>query len=254
MEEWRLIIDNPAEGYENMAVDEALLLSCDRGGPSTLRFYDWKTPTISIGYLQSYDPFYNIEIPVVRRMSGGRAVIHGAEVTYSISCNDGSPLFSEGINGSYRLISRALSHALNDMSIEATTVPSAKRLPSGGSSESCFASTSRHEIVVEGKKVAGSAQRRLKHAFLQQGSVLFDVDRGMVEELFGESALDGMAWLGLFREVDKEEFKSACVKRIEESLALRLSLSTLTTEEESSRDRLIHEKYGSDRWNKRGLH
>ncbi|MFQ5329486.1 MAG: biotin/lipoate A/B protein ligase family protein [Thermodesulfobacteriota bacterium] len=254
MEEWRLIIDTPADGYENMAVDETLLLSCDRGEPSTLRFYDWKSPTISIGYLQSYDPFYNIDLPVVRRMSGGRAVIHGTEVTYSISCNDGSPLFAEGINGSYRLISRALSHALNDLSIEATTVPSGKRLPTGGVRESCFASTSRHEIVVDGKKVAGSAQRRLKNAFLQQGSVLFDVDRGMVEELFGERSLDGMAWLHLFGKVDKEEFRRACVNRLEDLLDLRLSLSTLTAKEESVKERLIHEKYTSDRWNKRGLH
>ncbi|NOS35740.1 MAG: hypothetical protein GQ522_03785 [Deltaproteobacteria bacterium] len=255
MEEWRLIVDNPAEGYENMAVDEALLLSCESGeAPSTVRFYEWKTTTISIGYLQRYGPFNNVEAPVVRRMSGGRAVIHGVELTYSITCNETAPLFSKGIYGSYRVISRALSDALKDISIEATTVSSGKRLSGSVNRESCFGSTSRYEILVEGRKVAGSAQRRFKRAFLQQGSILFDIDSEMVEAVFGDRALDGMAWLNLFSKASKEEFRAACVKRIEEVLAIRLCHGTLTEEEECLRDRLIHEKYTSDQWNKMGMH
>ncbi len=254
MEEWRLIVDNPAEGFENMAVDEALLLSCESGeAPPTVRFYEWKTTTISIGYLQRYGLFNSVEAPVVRRMSGGRAVIHSDELTYSIACNETSPLFSEGIYGSYRVISHVLSNALKDISVEGTTLSSDKRSSDSVNRESCFGSTSRYEILVEGKKVAGSAQRRFKRAFLQHGSILFDIDREMVEAVFGDRALDGVAWLNLFGKVSKEEFRAAFVKRIEEVLAIRLCHSTLTEEEERLRDRLIHEKYTRDRWNKRGM-
>ncbi|MFQ5585471.1 MAG: biotin/lipoate A/B protein ligase family protein [Thermodesulfobacteriota bacterium] len=254
MEEWRLIVDSPAEGSENMAVDEAILLSCEMGiAPSTIRFYEWRTPTISIGYLQSYTSFDGVEAPVIRRISGGRAVIHDAELTYSIICRREDSLFSKGIHGSYEVISRAIINALKDLSIEATIVPSKKRSSEGVIRESCFSSPSRYEIIVDGKKVAGSAQRRFKRAFLQHGSIIFDVDREMIVGVFGESALDSMTWLNLFKKVGKDEFRTACIERIEEALGVRLYHGTLSEEEECLRDRLILEKYTSDRWNKAGM-
>jgi len=253
MEEWRLIVDPPARGHENMAVDEALLISSERGeGPPTIRFYEWSVPTISIGYRQKYDNFQDAVTPVVRRISGGRAVLHNAELTYSIVCDNQNPLFAGGIYGTYALISRAIKSALQDLAYNATLAPRERSLTDGPKRESCFSSSSGYEILISGKKVAGSAQRRYKRSFLQHGSILCDIDSKMVRAVFGERALDSMAWLNLFKEVGSGDLRDACIKRVEKTLGVRLRRGGLTDGEESLRDRLVYDKYSRDTWNIKG--
>ena len=173
MKEWRLIIDGERSGNENMAVDEAMLIGCEHDlSPSTIRFYGWDVPTLSIGCFQKVRDYYDRcllhGIPVVTRITGGRAVLHDMELTYSVVTNDAA-LFEKGINGAYRVISGILLAGLKELGFDAYL--NSSRLKKNGS-ENCFDSASGNEIMINNRKVAGSAQKRLKNAFLQHGSIL----------------------------------------------------------------------------------
>ncbi|MBI5048938.1 MAG: hypothetical protein HZB54_08340, partial [Deltaproteobacteria bacterium] len=124
MSNWRLLIDQPKSGWDNMATDEAILNSCNQGlSRSTFRLYEWKNPTISIGCFQRADKIIErclkSDISYVRRITGGRAVLHADEITYSIICGENEPLFAEGISGAYRIISRCLLEALREAGVNA---------------------------------------------------------------------------------------------------------------------------------------
>lgn len=178
MQTWRLIRDGFNDGFYNMAVDEAIASAVEKGiSPPTLRFYGWKSPTLSIGYLQKIDKKIDIAycrkngIDIVLRPTGGRAVLHDKEVTYSIISPRDNHLFPDNISGTYKAISEALAEGLSFLGIDAK-LSSAFRIPhSAFQNPSCFAATSKYEIVVNGKKLIGSAQRRYKKSFLQHGSI-----------------------------------------------------------------------------------
>lgn len=188
-----------------MAVDEALADSCRRGasGP-TLRLYGWDRPAISLGYFQRADQVVNLDrcgeagVPVVRRATGGRAVYHRHEVTYSVVAPVPHPAFPSTIRGTYEVIARALQAGLERLDItversDRTTGPTRH----GVGSPLCFAATSRNEMTVEGKKVVGSAQRRWSTAFLQHGSILLSHDssthaRWFVGHLEGLDSIAGL--------------------------------------------------------------
>jgi lipoate-protein ligase A len=256
MNKWRLIIDGAAEGYKNMAVDEAILQACNMGyAPSTIRFYEWTRPELSIGYLQDYNKFKSVTMPVIRRITGGRAVIHCSEITYSIICGCDNPLFSRKVYGSYEVVSHAILNALKDMSIDASIVLSVGRsVRKLDSKESCFSSPSRYEIMANGRKIVGSAQRRYKRAFLQQGSIILDIDSKLVEGVFGRDAAEEMIGLNYFKEVDKDKLRKSCIDRIEDALEVRLYKSELKKQENFLKDRLVERKYTSVKWNKEGLY
>ncbi len=254
MDEWRLIIDDAAEGCKNMAVDEAILQACEMGyAPSTIRFYEWARPELSIGYLQEYKKFNSVKMPVVRRITGGRAVLHYSEITYSIICRYDNPLFLKGIYGSYAVISHAFLNALRDISIDASIVSQVSRSIKKNSKESCFNSLSRYEIIACGKKIVGSAQRRYKSAFLQQGSIILDIDNRLIEGVFGRGAAEEMIGLNSLKKIDKGDLRKLCVKRIEEALRIRLHRGKLREQEKYFKDRLIEKKYASIKWNREGL-
>lgn len=167
-----------------MAVDEALADSCRRGraGP-TLRLYGWDRPSISLGYFQRPDEVVDLDrcrgggVPVVRRTTGGRAVYHHREITYSLVAPIPHPRFSPTIRGTYEVVARALATGLAALGFHVECHPAEPERPRRGiGSTWCFDSTSRYEITLDGKKVIGSAQRRWKTAFLQHGSILLAHD------------------------------------------------------------------------------
>ena len=179
------MLDGDLPGHENMARDSSILRSLEEGvGEPTVRLYGWSSPAISIGYLQGADPFRGLGLPVVRRVTGGRAVVHSSEVTYSVTGLIDSPLFSGGIMSAYSAISACIIAALKDAGVEADYSRGALE---GKRSEACFYSPSRYEVLVNGRKLVGSAQRRLKRAFLQHGSILMAIDEELNHRVFGES-------------------------------------------------------------------
>ena len=183
---WKLMLDGPLSAGFNMALDEVLL---ERVSESThpvetyLRFYQWERPTLSLGVSQKAARVVDLDycksqgIEVVRRITGGKAVLHDQEVTYSVVSNDWNSFPSGDIEGTYSRIATALLAGLREMGLEpslAQVGPSlAPRLPS---SPSCFATTNHYEIICQGRKLVGSAQRRTRMAFLQHGSILLDID------------------------------------------------------------------------------
>ena len=250
MEVWRLIIDPALDGPENMAVDEVILAAArsSETPPPTLRFYGWATPTISVGYLQDAGPFTRFGLPVVRRITGGRAVLHDMELTYSVVAGRANGVFSGGITSAYAMISKAIIAALGDVGIDASFSP-AERALHGYRSSACFHSSSRYEILAGGRKLVGSSQRRYRDTFLQHGSILYDVDAGLNARVFEGELLDRITWIKALKEVELEDFREALVGRMAGSLGASFSVGGLTPSECRLKNELVANKYSDEGWN-----
>jgi len=234
--DWRLIVDDDLPGHENMARDSSILRALEEGSAApTLRIYGWAAPTVSIGYLQGPAPFQGLGMPVVRRITGGRAVVHSSEVTYSVTGLMDSPLFSGGIMAAYSVISRCIIAALKDAGVDAAY----SRGSSGGDrSEACFHAPSRYEVLIEGRKLVGSAQRRLKRAFIQHGSILMGTDDELNERVFGRSISGKMAGISEFSPVSAGRFRELLVDRFTQGLGVSFKISGLTCEERKASEAL----------------
>jgi lipoyl(octanoyl) transferase len=173
---WRLLITPAAPGAWNMALDEAILEAVEQNlAPATLRLYAWDPPCLSIGYAQpSTDIDFNrLESEGwdwVRRPTGGRAILHTDEFTYSVIAPQSDPRVSGGVLESYRRLSTALLKALHNMNIPAESQQNNQVERNQGDAAVCFEVPSNYEIVVKGKKLIGSAQARRKNAVLQHGT------------------------------------------------------------------------------------
>lgn len=171
MSSWRLRLDPAASGERNMAMDEALFARA-RHGVATLRLYSWDGPWLSIGYGQPLAPdrwsrCRRAGVGVVQRVTGGRAVLHGGDLTYSIA----APLSAlpDGLEASYRLVTDALLEALRRLGL-----PAQRALRSQRDTQArfdCFARSAAEEIEANHRKLVGSAQRRNREALLQHGSL-----------------------------------------------------------------------------------
>lgn len=173
-EQWRdLGVAGPASGWWNMALDEVLLAGAARDGVATLRLYRWRGPWLSLGYAQPFDAraaaaWRTAGVSVVRRATGGRAVLHGADLTYAVAAPES--LLPPGLEGAYRLLSDALLDALRAIGVAGEPAPHVDA-PSPADGFDCFAAAAADEICVAGRKLAGSAQRRAAGAVLQHGSI-----------------------------------------------------------------------------------
>ena len=183
-----LVLEQLGDGASNLALDELLLrrVSVESAAVETfLRFYGWPKPTLSLGMSQQASRVVDFGycrrhgIAVARRATGGKAVLHHREVTYSFISNDRSLFPAWSIQDTYRKISAALQQGLALFGIDTTLAGTAvgqRRSHRSHRSHACFATTLHHEILFEGKKLVGSAQRRTLRGFLQHGSILLDFD------------------------------------------------------------------------------
>ena len=192
---WNLIVHEPLPGALNLAIDELLLsrVSCP-GIPSVtyLRFYQWDRPTLSIGFGQKSDRIvdldfcYDQNIAVVRRLTGGKAVLHDCEVTYAVISNDRTFFPLGDILATYEKIAAALRMGFRHLNLEiavADDLQAEKTKLRQPFSAACFASANRYELLVRGRKLVGSAQRQTKNAFLQQGSILVRFDAELLSRV-----------------------------------------------------------------------
>ena len=182
---WRLIVTPAADGAENMALDEALMERARDTGEWVLRLYSWSTPTISLGRNQSARGRYDLAridqlgFAVVRRPTGGRAILHHREITYSVT----APVAEAGdLRQSYDRINQLLLHALNSLGVHASVFSPTTRATSPGMAP-CFDEPAAGELTVEGRKLAGSAQWRADGALLQHGSILIEDDQSLLSTL-----------------------------------------------------------------------
>lgn len=192
---WYFINSGSCSPSFNMALDEALMDWHSEGLlPPIIRFYGWNPPTLSIGYFQNVEKEINMEevrkhnLGFVRRPTGGRGVLHEHELTYSIIVSEDYPNMPATVTEAYRVLSEGLLIGFQKLGLDAYfSVPDTDEKKSDlkkPKSAVCFDAPSWYELVVEGKKVAGSAQTRQKGVILQHGAILLDLDENKLVSLF----------------------------------------------------------------------
>jgi lipoate-protein ligase A len=268
---WRFVNTGTADPFYNMALDEAIVKTVEKkGGPPTIRAYAWKPAAVSIGYFQNLldvvdaGKCVRLGIPLVRRLTGGRAVFHDEEVTYSVIAKKDHLEAGQSIQDIYRRIGQALVASLRYLKIKALlSRPTAHALPRriAQSPGPCFSSTGRYEVLVEGRKVVGSAQRWLGDVVLQHGSVLTGEGHlkivqllpagqaaereQMAQELRGKTISLGAL---LSRPVAYTEVTGALFCGFGEILGVPLEKGRLLAEEEALARCLVRERYGCPEW------
>jgi lipoate-protein ligase A len=272
-ETWRFIDSHLQDSATNMAIDEAMLLLHSQGKvPPTVRFYGWSPSTLSIGYFQKVEKEIQLEevkrygLGFVRRPTGGRAVLHDRELTYSVVVSESHPLVPQSVTEAYRVISLGLLHGFKDLGLEAYfSTPNTEREKEAlkqPRSAVCFDAPSWYELVVEGRKVAGSAQTRQKGVILQHGSILLDIDEDMLFDVFtfpNERIKERLkanfskkaVAINQLRSnpVTMEEVKVAFRNGFEKGFNVRLEEGELTKEESNLVQELVKTKYANDEWN-----
>jgi lipoate---protein ligase len=228
-------------GPWNMALDEVLMNCINYHNMPILRIYGWQPPTVSIGYFQSMDEEVDIKkcrqmgIDVVRRITGGGAVLHESELTYSFITN----VYPKNIMESYNLICDPIVICLNKLGFNAKFAP-------------------LNDIIVNGKKVSGNAQTRKKGILLQHGTILLNVN---FEKMFSvlkvpsEKLKDKMINDAKERVMGLDKTFEQVAYNLKESFSEKFSaeiiVDSLTSKEKESTKKLVNEKYISDQWNRK---
>jgi lipoate-protein ligase A len=277
--QWRFISSGRQHPAYNMAVDEAILTAHSEGKvPPTVRFYGWNPATLSIGYFQRAVEEINFEqlkqegLGFVRRPTGGRAVLHDRELTYSIIVAENYPGIPRSVTEAYRVLSEGLVLGFRKLGLDAQMVQLAseadKNKYASMGSAACFDSPSWYELVVEGRKIAGSAQTRQKQVVLQHGSILLDMDvdqlfrvllfknERLQERLRQQFVHKAVTINDLCRDLGREpvalpEVEEAFREGLAEGLDVELVEGELTEYEQSLAEQLITDKYANETWNLR---
>ena len=270
-EKWVYLSSGKKDAFYNMAVDE-LLMEKHRNGeiPPVIRLYEWQVPSLSLGYFQKVKKEIDIDkveeygYQMVRRLTGGRGVLHDKELTYSIVVSESHPKMPNSVSESYRVISSGLLEGFKNLGLDAYfSVPDTdekRKSLTNIRSSVCFDTPSWYELVVEGKKIAGSAQTRQEGVIMQHGSILLDVD---VDHLFDMFNYTNQR----FKEKMKSQFKEVPVAindisnqkfTVEElypafKLGFEKGLAVETeplvlTDEDHERIIVLIEKYKSEEW------
>jgi len=230
---WRLLLDGPGDGPWNMAVDDALLRSAQRGAPPTLRFYSWDGAWLSLGRSQPLAAARRAlcreaGVGIVRRATGGRAVLHGADLTYAVAAP--AALLPAGLHATYALLGEALRQGLAALGIAAERSGAGAPGPQAGEFD-CFQSPAADELCVGGLKLAGSAQRRSGQGILQHGSLRLAPDPAQARAAAGleRSAATSLAELGF--PLGPEPVREALLGGFAAVLGARLEPGTLEPDE-----------------------
>lgn len=270
-ETWNFINTGSNDPYYNMAMDEALLNFVSRGEiDPVVRFYTWNPATLSVGYFQRLKKEIDIDkvkekgFGLIRRQTGGRGVLHDKELTYSVIVPESHPNMPSTITEAYRVISKGLLEGFKLLGFDAYfAIPRSKeereKLKQPRSAV-CFDAPSWYELVVEGRKIAGSAQTRQKGVILQHGSLLQDVD---VDELFDmfifkndrlkekmkKAFVDKAVAINDIsdRHISIEEMEKAFEEGFKKGLNIEFKPLSLT-ENQLAEVKVLEEKYGSEEW------
>ncbi len=252
-----------------MAVDEAVLESMGRGDSlPTLRLYAWDPACLSLGFAQRYADVDVTRLrargwDVVRRITGGRAILHTDELTYSVVGPADNPILAGSVLESYNRLARALLTAVRALELP-VEMKEGKADESGQSNPVCFEVPSTYEITVDGKKLIGSAQARRKEGVLQHGSLPLTGDLTRITEalVFADEsaraeaakrllARAATAESSLGRALDWETAARSIVRAFEVELGLSFERGELSQKEISRADELVREKYAHPAWTKR---
>ena len=250
------------DAFTNMAIDETILQHCQI---PTLRVYSWSPKAVSIGYNQNIIKEINLDyckknnIEIVRRLTGGKAVFHDKEITYSFILPENNNLLPREINEAYKTIAKALVIALKKININAEI----KKVPERIETPICFNSSNWYELVINNRKISGSAQRRFNGKVLQHGPILIDFDYNKNNSIFNSDNDFGnienlkQRITSLKRELNKEisyrELAKAIKLGFKENFDFDIVDTSLTQEEIKLAEKLRKEKYSTEEWNYRLL-
>jgi lipoate-protein ligase A len=270
MNVWRLLPFQQYSAFENMAIDEAIFRESQRiDTPPTFRLFGWSPPAVSIGFFQDFLSDIDIEacrkdgVDVVRRTTGGKAVFHDLEITYSLTGREDNPFFPGTLLGRYHVISEAIAAGLSTLGVQAE-LEKKNTKTSEELREFCFYVPAQHELLVKGKKICGSAQARTNGAFLQHGSLLLDFDPAIAFELMTRDKRHKEEKIKKLSnsitsihsesstKTDLHEVCDALVMSFERKFGIKLEPGELTPEEKKLQDKLLNGKYLLDSWNQNG--
>jgi len=256
---WRLIVDERAHGAWNMGVDEALLASAVSSGRCSLRFYRWQGPWLSLGYAQTLErerveACARAGVGVVRRVTGGRAVLHGNDLTYAVAAREDQ--LPAGLIASYGWVAAILIDALARLGVEAIASGAPGGLEAapvrrgreagfsvGDSTQDrfdCFARPAQREICVGGRKLAGSAQRRARGGILQHGSIRLAPDPVAARRACSLSGSAAVSLAELEATSEPAAVRAACVAAFEAALG-GLERAELSDAERAAADERVRE-------------
>jgi lipoate-protein ligase A len=254
----RIITHGPEHAFFNMALDEAVSKAVRKNlSPPTLRIYQWDRPSLSIGYFQriseiDIDYCNKKGYPVVRRLTGGRAILHDTELTYSVSGSSDSSLFRGSLLENYSLISKAMILGLKINGINAKSSTRRKR-NAGRKNPACFKTVSYGEITIEGKKVIGSAQKRFSNGFLQHGSILLNFNAGEFCNVLGSNDEEDFKDIGSINdyvpELSFNVLRCSLKEAFEITLKLKMISDNPTKFELNLAKELEQKKYSTREWN-----
>ena len=267
MAHWRLIINSPGKGPWNMAVDEAILESvANRVKPPTLRLYAWNPYCLSLGHAQ---PTTDVNLQalktrgweLVRRPTGGKAILHADEITYAIIAPIDEPRVSGTVLESYQRLSKALLTALTFLGVQADSKPKEsanRRIPLN---PICFESPSDYEITSKGKKIIGSAQARRLHSVLQHGSIPLFGDIARITQVLNyntiaeekETEINIRRKAGTIKDIINKQiswqvFSKALINGFSKELNIIFINGNLSNEEIFRANELVKTKFGSNEW------
>ncbi|WP_106495104.1 lipoate--protein ligase family protein [Lentibacillus sp. Marseille-P4043] len=266
-DEWGFIDTGICDAAVNMALDEMLLQWHSEGKiPPILRFYQWSTPSLSLGYFQDVDKAIELEaldryqIPLVRRLTGGSAVLHDDELTYSIIIAEDKPYIPASVGEAYYILSKGIFAGYTKLGITANYAETNKTDKSR--SAVCFEKPALYELMAGGKKISGNAQTRQKGILLQHGSIPRSIDKTMLFDLFcfpSEEIRErkrkafGQKATTINQEtkqhVSMDTMKNAFKTGFETGVDIGLFPFELTTEQWNEVYQLAEAKYSNNDWN-----
>ncbi len=252
---WRLILDTHQDGYYNMAADEVLLLSYKSNRKPVLRIYGWDFPFVSLGYNQNITKVLGDDpvVPFVRRMTGGAAILHDQELTYSLVCSESDLDLNSGVKESYKQLCSFLIKFYQHLGLKTTFGIDSISDNLKPYSEFCFSSWEPYDLIVDNKKLGGNAQRRSHDIIFQHGSIPLTVDFSSVKELIPDSLnyQDKVTSLhdnGL-KTISWNTLQKMLASSFSDTFDINFEKQNLTDIEKGLAKKLINEKYEQRDWN-----
>ena len=255
---WRLIIDGKCDGYRNMAVDEAILACYSNLKIPTLRIYGWNEPLVSIGYNQKPEDVF-IEAKgasFVRRITGGSSILHDEEITYSIACSHADLDLPKNVKQSYKILCSFLKTFYEQLGLRAYFAGEVSRELLGDYSEFCFSSSQYFDIIIEGKKIGGNAQRRRKNIIFQHGSIPQKIDFLKIKQIIKNTSIledKTFALYDLLKEVlNFKDLSFMLADSFKKTYCLDFIPGSLSLQEKTLAQELLKRKYRNSAWNRQG--
>lgn len=262
---WRLLLTGDNDGYANMAIDEAIIEAYRQGrAPATLRIYGWQPAAFSLGYFQDAIRTLDVEkckkenILFVRRITGGGALFHCRELTYSLVCSINDFKHCLGVADSFKSICSFIINTYKRMGLAPVYAGEANgcrlKKPAGGAHSFCFASQEKYDILIGRKKIGGNAQKRSKDSIFQHGSIPLESSIEKAISFLRDKPKDMASCVcsleeAAGRRISFGECSRILVEAFQETFSVELKSDALTEIEQEHALRLTEEKYASKQWN-----